>query len=72
MVWRDFYPEPFQIDTPVGNPRNSFGVCTLFIPAKSADVIMNGKKMAGNVYPVTFGPAQSSSAFLAFSESWVK
>ena len=33
---------------------------------------VNGKKMAGNVYPEQFGPAQSSSAFLAFSESWVK
>jgi hypothetical protein len=71
LVWRDFY-EPFQLDTPVGGGRNPFGITSLFIPAKSADVIINGKKAAGNVYPQKRGPVQSSSAFLAFSESWVK
>jgi hypothetical protein len=71
LVWRDFY-EPFQLDTPVAGGRNPFGVTSLFIPAKSADVIINGKKAAGNVFPQKRGPAQSSSAFLAFSESWVK
>jgi hypothetical protein len=71
LVWRDFY-SPFQLDTPVGGGQNPFGVTSLFIPAKSADVIINGKKSAGNVYPQRRGPAQSSSAFLAFSESWVK
>ena len=71
LVWRDFY-EPFQLDIPVVGGRNPFGITSLFIPAKSADVIINGKKAAGNVYPQKRGPAQSSSAFLAFSESWVK
>jgi hypothetical protein len=71
LVWRDFY-EPFQIDTPVGGPRNPFGVASLFIPAKSADVIINGKKSAGSVFPQPRGPVQNSTAFLAFSESWVK
>ena len=71
LVWRDFY-EPFQLDTPVGGGRNPFGVTSLFIPAKSADVTINGKKALGNVYPQKRGPVQSSSAFLAFSESWVK
>jgi len=72
LVWRDFY-EPFQLDTPANSGgRNAFGVTSLFIPAKSADVIINGKKATGNVYPQKRGPAESSSAFLAFSESWVK
>ena len=71
LVWRDFY-EPFQLDTPVGGARNPFGVTSLFIPAKSAEVIINGKKSPGNVFPQKRGPVQSSSAFLAFSESWVK
>ena len=71
LAWRDLYP-PFQLDTPAGGPRNPFGVTSLFIPAKSADVIINGKKIGGNVYPQMRGPAQSSSAFLAFSESWIK
>ena len=71
LVWRDFY-EPFQLDTPAGGARNPFGVTSLFIPAKQAEVLINGKKAAGNVYPQMRGPAQSSTAFLAFSESWLK
>ena len=71
LAWRDLYP-PFQLDTPTGGSPNPFGITSLFIPAKSADVIINGKKMVGNVYPQMRGPAQSSSAFLAFSESWIK
>lgn len=71
LAWRDFYPA-FQLDTPTGGPRNPFGITSLFIPAKSAAVIINGKKINGNVYPQMRGPAQSSTAFLAFSESWIK
>ena len=71
LVWRDFYPA-FQLDTPAGGPRNPFGLTSLFIPAKSADLSVNGKKISGNVYPQMLGPAQSSSAFLAFSETWIK
>lgn len=71
LAWRDFYP-PFQLDTPTGGARNPFGVASLFMPAKSADVTINGKKASGNVYPQMRGPAQSSTAFLAFSESWIK
>lgn len=71
LVWHDF-GEPFQLDTPVGGAANPLGVTSLFIPAKTATVLINNKKAAGNVYPQMRGPAQSSSAFLAFSESWVK
>jgi hypothetical protein len=71
LVWHDFL-EPFQLDTPVGGAANPFGVTSLFIPAKTATVLINNKKAAGNVYPQMRGPAQSSTAFLAFSESWIK
>jgi hypothetical protein len=71
LAFRDFY-EPFQLDTPVGGPRNPFGVTSFFIPAKAADVIINGTRAAGNVYPQKRGAMESSTAFLAFSESWIK
>ena len=71
LIWRDFY-EPFQLDTPSGGERNPFGITSFFIPAKTAEVIINGKKASGNVYPQMRGPMQSSTAFLAFSESWIK
>jgi hypothetical protein len=71
LTWRDFY-DPFQFDTPTGGPRNPFGITSLLIPAKAAEVVINGKRAAGNAYPQMRGPAQSSSAFLAFSESWIR
>lgn len=71
LAWRDLYPA-FQLDTPTGGSPNPFGITSLFIPAKSADVIINGKKMGGSVYAQMRGPAQSSGAFLAFSETWIK
>ena len=55
LVWRDFY-EPFQLDTPTGGDRNPFGVTSFFIPARSAEVIVNGESMPGNVYPRMRGP----------------
>ena len=69
FVWRDF-SEPYQIDLTVGKESSRLAVTSLFIPAKSAEVVINGKKSAGNVYP-TSGIGRSS-AFLAFSESWLK
>ena len=71
LEWRDFYP-PFQLDTPVGGARNPFGLTSLFIPARSAQLTINGRKVTGTVVPQMRGPAQSSSAFLAFSETWIK
>jgi hypothetical protein len=69
LVWRDF-TEPYQIHLPVGQPPNRFTVTSLFIPAKSADVTINGTKAAGKVFPSKgFAP---TTAFLAFSESWLK
>jgi hypothetical protein len=72
LVWRDFYPS-FQLDTPLGGEAlGSFGVTSFFIPAKSADVIINGKKAVGRTFPRMLGSMQSSTAVLAFSETWVK
>ena len=71
LAWRDFY-QPFLLDTPVGGPRNPYGITSFFIPAKTADVTINGRKAAGHPLPTMRGKMQNSSAFLAFSETWVK
>ncbi len=71
LVWRDFY-EPFLLDTPAGGQRNPYGITSLFIPAKSAEVLINGVKVVGQPVPQMRGKQQSSSAFMAFSETWVK
>ena len=70
LVWRDFYTT-FLIDIPVGG-QFKYGITSMFMPAKSADVVINGKKAAGMPFPEPMGAMPSSSAFLAFSETWVK
>jgi hypothetical protein len=71
LVWRDFY-EPFAIESRVGVPNNPYTILSTFIPAKSAGVIVNGTQAAGAVTPRMRGSRQSSSAFLAFAETWLK
>ena len=71
LVWSDF-AEPFQLDTPAGGKTNPYGITSLFIPAKTADVIINGKKAAGRPFPTKRGRMENSTAFLAFSETWVR
>ena len=71
LVWRDFY-EAFAIESRAGVPHNPYTILSTFIPAKSADVIINGTRAAGSVTPRMRGSRQSSSAFLAFAETWLK
>ena len=71
LVWSDF-AEPFQLDTPSGGRTNPYGIASMFIPARAAEVIINGKKAAGRPFPTKRGSMENSTAFLAFSETWVK
>jgi hypothetical protein len=71
LVWRDFY-EPFAIESRAGVPHNPYTILSTFIPAKAADVIINGRHAAGTATPRMRGNRQSSSAFLAFAETWLK
>jgi len=71
LVWRDFY-EPFVIESRAGAPHNPYTILSTFIPARAADVIINGARAAGNPTPRMRGTRQSSSAFLAFAETWLK
>jgi hypothetical protein len=71
LVWRDF-DEAFAIESHVGAPHNPYTIRSTFIPAKAADVTINGSVVSGTVTPRTIGSRQSSSAFLAFAETWLK
>ena len=71
LVWSDF-AEPFLLDTPTGGKTNPYGITSLFIPARAAEVIINGKKAVGRPFPTTRGRMENSTAFLAFSETWVR
>jgi hypothetical protein len=71
LVWRDFL-EPFAIESRAGVPHNPYTILSTFVPARAADVIINGTRAAGAVTPRMRGTRQSSSAFLAFAETWLK
>jgi len=71
LVWRDFY-EPFVIESKAGVPHNPYTILSTFVPAKTAEVVINGVRAAGAATPRMRGPRQSSSAFLAFAETWLK
>jgi len=45
---------------------------SLFVPAREAEVIANGVRGTGVVGPRDIFGTQSSMAFLAFSETWIK
>lgn len=71
LVWRDFH-EPFAIESKAGVPHNPFTILSTFVPARTAEVTINGRRAAGHVTPRMRGTRESSSAFLAFAETWLK
>lgn len=64
--------EPFVLTLPPGFNNRPLGVFSTFFPARSAQVEINGRVAASQPWPETRGDRQSSSACLAWSETWVK
>jgi hypothetical protein len=71
MTWYDFN-DPFVLTMAPGTANRPIGVFSTFFPARAAQVSLNGQVAAGSVWPETRGDRQSSSACLAWSETWVK
>ena len=71
MTWYD-YLAPFVLTMPPGQPpERPIGVFSTFFPAQSAQVEFNGRFAEGAAWPEMRGDRQSSSACLAWSETWV-
>ena len=71
LTWYDF-AEPFMLVAPVGStPGRNIGVYSCFVPARRAQITFNGEIAQGNVYKETRGDKESSTACLAWSETWV-
>ena len=71
LTWKDF-SEPFAVD--VGKEQSATGehqMYSLFVEAGAAEIIVNDRVLKGNVYPRRFFGRSMSSAFLAFSETWI-
>ena len=71
LTWYDFL-EPFVLHMPPGFSDRPIGVFSTFFPARSAQAELNGRVASGLPWPETRGDRQSSSACLAWSETWVK
>ena len=71
LTWWDCI-EPFVLNAPPGFNDRPIGVFSTFFPAKTARVELNGKTPKGQVWAEMRGDRQSSSACLAWSETWVK
>jgi hypothetical protein len=71
MAWWDLI-NPFILTMPPGAMKRPIGVYSTFIPARSAQLTVNGEAMPGKVFEQErFGKA-SSSCCLAWSESWTR
>ena len=71
LSWWDLM-KPFILTMPPGAMNRPLGVYSTFIPAKSAQLSVNGQASRAKVFPQErFGKA-SSSCCLAWSESWTR
>lgn len=69
MTWWDLLP-PFVLTVPPGAMNRPIGVYSTFLPARGAQLAVNGKVATAKVFPQDrFGKA-SSSCVLAWSETW--
>ena len=71
LSWYDFI-DPMVFHAPPGSGDRPIGVFTTFFPAQSAQVEFDGQFASAIPWPEKRGERQSSSACLAWSESWVK
>ena len=72
LTWYDFL-EPYMLRVEAGSaPGRPHGVYSCFIPSRRAQLTINGNVVAGQPALEMRGDKQSSSACLAWSETWVR
>jgi hypothetical protein len=71
LTWYDCM-EPFVLTMAPGMGNRPIGVFSTFFPAKSAQIEVNGQFAPDVPWLEMRGTSQSSSACLAWSETWVK
>jgi hypothetical protein len=71
MSWWDLM-QPFILTMPPGSMNRPIGVYSTFLPAKGAQLSVNGEAGSGKVFPQERGGRPSSSCVLAWSESWTR
>lgn len=72
LTWYDL-AEPFMVTAAAGSVEGRpHGVYSCFIPARRAQLTLNNRVAAGQPVPLQRGGKASSSAVLAWSETWVR
>ncbi len=71
LTWYDFIA-PLVLTLPPGFNNRPIGVFSTFFPARAAQVEMDGDVTTGLPWEELRGDRKSSSACLAWSETWVK
>jgi hypothetical protein len=73
LTWRDL-SEPFLVEfTKERSATGMHEMFSLFVDARAVEATINGRPLTGKPFPRDFaGRQNSSTAFLAFSETWVK
>jgi len=71
LTWWDLIA-PFVLTMPPGALKRPLGVYSTFIPAKSAQLAVNGRASGARVFAQERFGKPSSSCCLAWSESWTK
>ena len=71
LTWYDCLA-PFVLTMAPGTNNRPIGVFSTFFPARSAQAEINGMVATTKPWPEMRGDRQSSSACLAWSETWVK
>jgi hypothetical protein len=72
LSWKQLQP-PFVVEyLKEQSATGKHEMFSLFVPARAAEVVANGVRGQGVVGPRDIFGTQSSMAFLAFSETWVK
>lgn len=71
LAWWDLMA-PFILTMPPGAMNRPIGVYSTFIPARSAQLSVNGEAGAGKPFPMERFGKPASSCCLAWSESWTR
>jgi hypothetical protein len=65
--------KPFAADVlPEQSATGEHEMYSVFVESLDASIVVNGRRLRGRPYPRPFMGRSASSAFLAFSETWLK
>jgi hypothetical protein len=72
MTWKRL-GAPYAVDMPAEKgPTGVHQMYSLFLDSQEASILVNGEALSGNVVERDFADTKKSTAFLAFSESWMR